>query len=447
MKPGLFLLLLLLMGETYADNCLKLTGVVHDYATRKPLEATFFLKTPGGRVRVGQSEGGTGRFSLVVNCQATALLVERTGYRPQHLPLMAGITGDRATPTGVFIPLVAVNQRATDKAYEQSEQRHYEQQAGTPNGQRPQRGVFVVSDALTGTPLLVKACLFSTTGEPKRCFDTNSQGQFEAGFSQRDIVAVEIQKPGYQSYQGNIAVEQLDGQVRRHEIKLVRELTLAVVRLAQTRKASRCELRGNGMATAVQLMPVPGAEGQFCTYTLLPGSYELALSDATGAVWHRRAVVVQAGLNVFSVPERIASGTAVASPSEKQELVKASSVGPRRVYRLPDELPLLYFDQGSYLLDDDDRDMLRQVGAFMKAHPEYKLKLIGHTDPEGDERMNRYLAEFRTKIIANYLFWEGISPDRLSLSGQGSRYPVSPSDSEDNKAKNRRVFLKLERNE
>ena len=83
----------------------------------------------------------------------------------------------------------------------------------------------------------------------------------------------------------------------------------------------------------------------------------------------------------------------------------------------------------------------------MKAHPEYKLKLIGHTDPEGDERMNRYLAEFRTKIIANYLFWEGISPDRLSLSGQGSRYPVSPSDSEDNKAKNRRVFLKLERNE
>jgi outer membrane protein OmpA-like peptidoglycan-associated protein len=104
----------------------------------------------------------------------------------------------------------------------------------------------------------------------------------------------------------------------------------------------------------------------------------------------------------------------------------------------------VYFDQGSYQLGDDDRELLQQVSTFMRAHPEYRIKLIGHTDPEGDEQLNRYLSEFRAKVIANYLFWQGISDKRMTISGQGSRYPVGVGDDEADKAKNRRVFLKLE---
>lgn len=436
-------------GVAVADDCWLLRGVVEDYASRKPLEASLFVKTDAGRVRVGQSVKGTGQFAIRVGCDATTLIVERTGYRAQQLTLPQHPGGTDRQTVGLLIPLVAQVGAGSNRTYEQATQRHFEQQAQQEKIGQSQLAQFLVRDALMQTPLSAKVCFFATNGQPKRCLPTDAAGQLETTFGQRDIVAVEVRKSGYQPYQGNLVVEELDGKVHQHTLELLRELTLLSVQMPRSeRPDARLMLRPTAGGTNVSLASVPGASGFWVAYRLQPGNYQLWRSDASGQPRKLRDLTLVGGLNRVDLEsEKPTPATAKTASTVAETPLTNPTAASKRAYKLPEELPLLYFDQGSYLLDDEDRDLLRQVGVFMRAHPDYRLRLIGHTDPEGDERMNRYLAEFRAKMIANFLMWEGIDTSRLTTVGEGSRYPVSPSDIETNKAKNRRVFLKLERNE
>ena len=436
---------LLYSVKCQADSCLRLMGVVQDYTTKRPLQAKLFIKLTTGRLTVGQSAAGSGQFVIDLDCRATALIIEQVGYQTQQLALPPLSSRLSTKALGIVIPLVAIDNQGVNQVYQQAAQTHYEQQATQATGQT-QRGIFIVTDALTNQPLFAKACLFPTNGQPKRCFDTDKLGQFKASFTQQDIVAIEIQATGYLPYQGNIAIEQLDGQQRRHAIRLLRELAMATIQVTSSWKGVRCTMQADAGTTVVALPEVPGVADQYCTYTLQSGKYQLIVQDVTGNTRHRQAVYIQTGVNVVEVtqpgttPKTTSRPVASIAPPASA-LVPVTSL---RAYQLPDELPVVYFDQGSYQLDDDDRELLQQVSLFMRAHPEYRLKLIGHTDPEGNEQMNRYLSEFRAKMIANYLFWQGIPDNRITISGQGSRYPVAAGDVEANKAKNRRVFLKLE---
>lgn len=436
-------LLLALLRSTagQAEACLRLSGMVQDYATQQPLQAKLFVKMPTGRVAVGHSSASSGQFTVDINCLAVALIVEQVGYQSQQVSL-ASLSALRSTKQlGVIIPLLMLGSQAKDQVYQQAVQTHYEQQAMQPTGQ-VQRGLFVVTDALSNQPLSARACLFSTNGQPKRCFDTDKRGQFNTAFTQQDIVAVEVKAAGYQSYQGNIAIEQLDGQQHHHTIQLLRELALITVAIPTAWRSVRCSMQAGDGLPATSLKEVPTLAGQYCTYKLLPGTYQLIIQDVTGQTRHRQTVRVQYGLNVIPLSP---ANSLTAVLDGRRPTPDSPALAPEpNLHRLPAELPLIYFEQGSYRLTDVARESLQQVSTFMQAHPEYRLKLIGHTDPEGDEQMNRYLSEFRSKIIANHLFWQGIPEHRMSITGQGSRYPVAPSDVEANKAKNRRVFLKLE---
>ena len=443
----LFLLYFTLSSTGIARSapCLRLAGVVQDYATRQPLAATLFLKTATGRIRAATSAEGSGAFSMAITCPVTALIVERDGYRPQSLPIDNGGTASDAVH--VLIPLVAVVRQTSDRPYQQSEQTFYEQQSQTNAGHRSQRGTFVIVDALTNTPLQAQTCLFSTNTQTKRCFDTDRSGQFETRFDQRDIVAMEVSATGYQPYAGNLIVERLDGRTLRHDIRLLRQLTLVAVFVGiPSAGLPRCELRTEGGAKVIPLMAVPGSQGWFCSYDLLPQRYQLLVRDAQGREIRREPLALKAGLNT----QRIVLNKAPALPIAMSGNPKVDAAtppaapAPRRKWQLPDELPLIYFAQSSYVLSDDSKDVLQQVAEYLHRHPEYHVKLIGHTDPEGDERLNQYLSEFRAKVIASYLFGQGIPDQQMTVSGQGSRYPISPSDVEENKAKNRRVYLKLE---
>ncbi|KAB7728389.1 OmpA family protein [Rudanella paleaurantiibacter] len=413
-----------------------------DYKTRQPIQASLSVKLPTGRVLLGQSAEGSGQFRIDLDCRATVLIIEHTGYHTQQLSLSNLSANRSAVVFGVLIPLVALDKQGVDQLYQQSAQRHYEQQ-GSPKMGMPQRGLFTVTDALTNSPLRVKACLFSTNEQTKRCFDTDSKGLFRASFSKQDIVALEIQQSGYLPYQGNIVIEQLDGQQRTHSIKLLRELTVVSIQIPQGQQKVNGELQSVRDNTTTPLQSVPGVDNQLCTYMIQPGQYKLTAKHTTGVARYSQPLTIRTGLNVIALPA-IAPPPNISAGAATSTARPHLTVSPKRVYRLPDELPLIYFEQGSYLLDEEDRDLLRQVGVFMQTHPEYRLKIIGHTDPEGDEQINRYLSELRARMISNFLLWQGVPEKKMAWSGQGSRYPISPRDTEENKAKNRRVFLKLE---
>ncbi|GAB3709459.1 hypothetical protein GCM10027592_45610 [Spirosoma flavus] len=416
-------------GSLQAAPCLRLTGVVQDYATHHPLAARLFVKTPTGRSVLGSSTEA-GQFRIDINCQATILQIERVGYRPQQLYLNEFASKIDGGTISVIIPLIAVDPQGTDRPYLQSEQTYTEQQGTGTTGTRPQHNVFMITDALTNKALAAKACFIFTSSGQKKCLDANQTGQLTVDFDRKDIVAVEIAAPGYQMYIGNINVEELDGRRLQHAIRLTRELVLLSVQIDGG--AGSCELRPSGSSKGIPLVPIPEQTGVLVATNALPQLYTMVVLDRRGNIREQRSITLRRGLNVAKL---------IGPPAPTAPVTTTLANVPPLTQT--DTLPFVYFEQASYEIQPSSRQLLLQVVNYLQQHPDLKLRIIGHTDREGDERLNRALSEYRAKRVSNFLMVQGITDRRLEIVGYGSRYLAAPSDTEVNKAKNRRVQLKI----
>ncbi len=72
-----------------------------------------------------------------------------------------------------------------------------------------------------------------------------------------------------------------------------------------------------------------------------------------------------------------------------------------------------------------------------------RIEISGHTDSDGTDEANQTLSEARTQAVSAYLVDAGITAERLIAVGRGETQPIAPNDTADNKAKNRRIELKV----
>lgn len=85
------------------------------------------------------------------------------------------------------------------------------------------------------------------------------------------------------------------------------------------------------------------------------------------------------------------------------------------------------------------RTTLNEVASILKTNAAVKAEVRGYTDNEGDEQKNLQLSQQRAEAVVTYLVEQGIANDRLSARGFGEATPLVPNDTEENRAKNRRV--------
>lgn len=88
---------------------------------------------------------------------------------------------------------------------------------------------------------------------------------------------------------------------------------------------------------------------------------------------------------------------------------------------------------------------LQKVVEFMKLNPETKVEIAAYTDDTGTEEFNKVLSENRAKEVMKYLVESGITQSRLVAKGYGMK-GIEPGSSEEARAKNRRVELKVLKN-
>lgn len=91
------------------------------------------------------------------------------------------------------------------------------------------------------------------------------------------------------------------------------------------------------------------------------------------------------------------------------------------------------FEQGKADLSDKAKFVLHDLYNLMKAHPELKVKIEGHTSAEGDPDFNLKLSQARAQVAVDFLVGEGISPERLQAEGKGSKEPIDPNNPEINR--------------
>lgn len=85
------------------------------------------------------------------------------------------------------------------------------------------------------------------------------------------------------------------------------------------------------------------------------------------------------------------------------------------------------------------RDTLDTVAAGMIGQPSLKLEIGGHTDSRGTAPYNLKLSQRRADAVMRYLVGKGASAENLSAKGYGLTRPVASNDTDEGRAKNRRV--------
>jgi OOP family OmpA-OmpF porin len=100
------------------------------------------------------------------------------------------------------------------------------------------------------------------------------------------------------------------------------------------------------------------------------------------------------------------------------------------------------FDFDKADIKPESKPQLDQIAKLLTDHAELKLAITGHTDNQGSADYNQKLSQRRAEAIAAALAGGyGIAADRLSAQGMGASAPVASNDSEEGRAKNRRVEL------
>ena len=105
----------------------------------------------------------------------------------------------------------------------------------------------------------------------------------------------------------------------------------------------------------------------------------------------------------------------------------------------------IHFDVDSDKIKPDSYGILREVATVLKENEAVKIKIIGHTDSDGDDSKNMELSKKRAESVKNALINDfQISSSKMETDGKGEAMPVSKNDTPVGKAQNRRVeFMKM----
>ncbi|KEO74592.1 OmpA family protein [Anditalea andensis] len=107
----------------------------------------------------------------------------------------------------------------------------------------------------------------------------------------------------------------------------------------------------------------------------------------------------------------------------------------------------ILFGFDSYSLTPAAQENVRELARILNEYPDTNIMIEGHTDNRGAAEYNQGLSERRAKSVANYLKMQGLAADRVTTTGRGFNDPVATNDTDEGRAKNRRVEVAIWGNE
>jgi OOP family OmpA-OmpF porin len=196
-------------------------------------------------------------------------------------------------------------------------------------------------------------------------------------------------------------------------------------------------------ADAMKAAFVAAAPATFVAETKLfgeaPASPAQDVAAATAASAPAAVPTPAAGSDSSGAPQTLASapasGAATAPPLAGKDCQDKLSEIVRTT-------PIL-FRTASSRLRPESIAVLDALVSTAKQCPAASFEIAGHTDDIGQPSQNRLLSLQRAWAVASYLVKAGIEEGRLSAVGFGDAKPLAPNDTEDNRAKNRRIEFNL----
>lgn len=90
---------------------------------------------------------------------------------------------------------------------------------------------------------------------------------------------------------------------------------------------------------------------------------------------------------------------------------------------------------------------LNKLAQVLVDNPDTNINIYGHTDSKGADSYNLSLSQRRADAVKVYLSGKGIASSRMMTKGEGESMPVATNDTDEGRAKNRRVEFAITANE
>ncbi|MCW3078059.1 MAG: hypothetical protein JWO32_2668 [Bacteroidetes bacterium] len=102
----------------------------------------------------------------------------------------------------------------------------------------------------------------------------------------------------------------------------------------------------------------------------------------------------------------------------------------------------IFFENGKYYLLPESYVELNKLAQYLMKNPTVQIQINGHSDNSGFNYKNQKISELRAREVFEYLIKKGVQ-NKLYFKGYGSTQPVGTNDTEDGRAKNRRVEFEI----
>ena len=167
------------------------------------------------------------------------------------------------------------------------------------------------------------------------------------------------------------------------------------------------------------------------------------LGDLVGGRRDRTEKIVGAGIGGIA-------GAGIGAYMDKQERdLRARTAGTDvQVIRQGDDLLLnipsgINFAYNSAAVQPQFQQTLDRVASVLGEYNRTYIDVYGHTDSTGSDAYNQGLSERRATAVADYLSSHGVQRARIGIRGFGETQPIATNETEEGRAANRRVEIKI----
>ena len=103
------------------------------------------------------------------------------------------------------------------------------------------------------------------------------------------------------------------------------------------------------------------------------------------------------------------------------------------------------FETNSDHLLPESEEALREGLALLRRYPHARFEIAGHTDDHGNPQRNEDLSRRRAAAVLRWLIERGLDRARFTIRGYGSTNPITTNETEEGRARNRRIeFRRLD---
>jgi OOP family OmpA-OmpF porin len=109
------------------------------------------------------------------------------------------------------------------------------------------------------------------------------------------------------------------------------------------------------------------------------------------------------------------------------------------------EFDRLNFEPGLANLQLSSQEQLENIARILRAYPNVHVQVGGYTDNEGDPGTDLKLSQERANAVMAHLIAFGVDPFRMDAKGYGQDHPVAGNSTQEGRARNRRIALRVTR--